>query len=116
MHTKTIPGANLTNSLSHAYRVKIRIPKLKNKKRILEDIDFLIENLQSSVQQDIINKLKTKLLTKFLKPNNRTRGRFGIGPLNNPGTIGIRNRYILKCPRGSLRNKLNQCVNRISIV
>jgi len=116
MHTKTIPGANLTNSLIHAYRVKIRIPKLKYKRRILEDIDFLIENLQSSVQQDTINKLKNKILIKILKPNNKTRGRFGIGSLNMPGTVGIRNKYILKCPKGSLRNKLNQCVYKVSVV
>jgi hypothetical protein len=117
MHTKIIPGANLTNSLSHVYRVKIRIPKLKKKKiSIIEDINFLIENLQSSVQQDFINKITNMSIMKFLKPNNRTKGRFGIGPLNMPGTIGIRNRYTIKCPRGSIRNKLGQCIYKTSLI
>jgi hypothetical protein len=117
MHTKTIPGANLTNSLAHAYRAKIRVLKLKNKKKsILEDINILIENLQSSVQQDFINKITNISIMKYLKPNNRTEGRFGTGPLNMPGTIGIRNRYTIKCPRGSIRNKLGQCVYRTSLI
>jgi hypothetical protein len=74
---------------------------------IIEDVNNLItSNLQDNM--DSANSLRT---LKLLKSNRRMRG-----PLDFLGTINIKNRLGLKCPKGSMRNKLGQCVKSTTLL
>ena len=90
--------------------IRARHPSILQKARnlnILEDVDNLIIS-NSQDNKDFITNLET---LRLLKSNKRMRG-----PLNFLGTINIKNNLALKCPKGSIRNKLGQCIKSTTLI
>jgi hypothetical protein len=94
------------------HRTPIRKKILKTKSTgiqngVLNEVNSLI-NLTTSNILDNNNSNINNIRMKAMK-NSRSRG-----PLDMPGTIAIKNKFRIKCPVGSLRNQLGQCVKKYS--
>lgn len=108
------PFINLTDirrsNSAHIPRLPSLISKpvkstaIKTKLKILNDIT---EVLSIDIQrfQKMNDSIRNRALTKILSPSNKVRG-----PVDSSGTLKLRNKINIKCPPGTRKNLLNQCI------
>jgi hypothetical protein len=80
----------------------IRNPRIIRTSSIIEDVNALISsNIQDKQGQAQNGQLRAIINPKNIKIH---------GPVNSDGTSRLRNHALIKCPPGSRRNQLNQCI------
>ena len=95
-HIPRLPSRLLTNTIANK--------SVKSKLKILNDIHEIL-SIDIKKIQNINDIIRNQNLTKILSPSNKIRG-----PIDSHATLKIRNKINIKCPAGTRKNLLNQCV------
>lgn len=95
-HMPKLPSRLLSNNLVGK--------NIKSKLKILNDIREIF-SIDIKKIQNINDIIRNQNLTKILNPSNKIRG-----PIDSAATLKIRNKINIKCPAGTRKNLLNQCV------
>lgn len=98
--------SNTAHNLHSTLPIPLR-RHIRKRNIIIKEVILALESLETSVYQDFINKQKAFRLSKLINPIGRNRF---FGPIDSSATMRLKSNQLRKCPPGTRRNPLGQCI------